>query len=43
MTIPAARPTDPAETGEPADELRVIGVEEHVWTAEIRDALARDG
>ena len=42
-------PTAPPESGapdaisEPSTALKMIGVEEHAWTAELRDALIKDG
>lgn len=42
MTATPSKP-EAAARNEPSNELQMIGVEEHAWTAELRDALIKDG
>lgn len=50
MTASAPRPTDvpdapgaPDAKSTPSQELRMVGLEEHAWTVELKHALVKDG
>jgi len=44
VTPTAHPPTEACNAGsEPSEDPKMVGVEEHAWTAALRDALVKDG